>query len=151
MHRGFRILILFAIAPLILSFAGCEKKTGVAIVLEKEHIAAKKTGGGEFRLRRPPQKMNAASANEITVDQYIMDAAVRGTDRDPRATDHEQWIVKVRMMNGRQFNVQADQSRWKKLERRRARLCHLPAGKIHRHGLGLQDSLGSLPAAIVIR
>ena len=42
--------------------------------------------------------------------------AVRGTDRDPRATNHEQWIVKVRMTNGRQFNVQADQSRWQKLK-----------------------------------
>ena len=115
MHRGFRISILFAIAPLILSVAGCEKKTGVAIVLEKEHIAAKKME----EANSTPQtvaKDEAASANEITVDEYVMDAAVRGTDRDPRATDHEQWIVKVRMMNGRQFNVQADQSRWKKLD-----------------------------------
>ena len=42
MRRGFRISILFAIAAFILGFAGCEKKSGVAIVLEKEHIAAKK-------------------------------------------------------------------------------------------------------------
>ena len=115
MRRGFRISILFAIAPLILSFAGCEKKTGVAIVLEKEHIAAKKM---EEANSTPATvgKDESPGANEITVDQYVMDPAVRGTDRDPRATNHEQWIVKVRMTNGRQFNVQADQSRWKKLK-----------------------------------
>ena len=115
MRRGFRISILFAIAPVILSFAGCEKKTGVAIVLEKEHIAAKKM---EEANSTPATvgKDESPGANEITVDQYVMDPAVRGTDRDPRATNHEQWIVKVRMTNGRQFNVQADQSRWQKLK-----------------------------------
>ena len=122
MRRGFRISILSVMTALVLSVAGCEKKRGVAIVLQKEHIAAKP--GDE----RPANAATAASsetptveerelsANEITVDQYVMDAAVRGTDLDPRATNHEQWIVKVRMTNGRQFNVQADQSRWQKLK-----------------------------------
>lgn len=107
---------MFTIAVFILSFAGCEKRTGVAIVLEKEHIAAKK---GDEAKSTPATvaKDEPASANEISVDQYVIDPAVRGTDRDPRATNHEQWIVKVRMTNGRQFNVQADQSRWQKLDK----------------------------------
>jgi hypothetical protein len=122
MRRGFRISILFAIVPLILSFAGCEKKTGVAIVLEKEHIAAKpadekpENAATPASSETPTVEERELSANEITVDQYVMDRDVRGTDRDPRAMNHEQWIVKVRMTNGRQFNVQADQLRWKKLE-----------------------------------
>src|SRR6185295_15279723 len=64
----------------------------------------------------PTVEERELSANEITVDQYVMDRAVRGTDRDPRATNHEQWIVKVRMTNGRQFNVQANESRWQTLK-----------------------------------
>ncbi len=34
----------------------------------------------------------------------------------PRALKHEQWIVKVRMLdNGRTFQVPADQAKWEKL------------------------------------
>ena len=115
MRKDIFLLSLMAQLVLILIFAGCEKKSGEAIVLEKEHIAAKKI---EDSKSTPPTvaKDEATSANEITVDQYVMDPAVRGTDRDPRATNHEQWIVKVRMTNGRQFNVQSDQSRWEKLK-----------------------------------
>jgi hypothetical protein len=40
----------------------------------------------------------------------------RGTSRDPRALQHEQWLVKVRMLdNGRTFQVPADQAKWEKL------------------------------------
>ena len=115
MRRQFMDPALFAIAAFILGFSGCEKKSGEAIVLEKEHIAAKKI---EDPKSTPTTvaKDGSLSANEITVDQYVMDPTVRGTDRDPRATNHEQWIVKVRMTNGRQFNVQADESRWRKLK-----------------------------------
>lgn len=44
-------------------------------------------------------------------------ADVRGTSRDPRAASDEQWIVKVRLVEGgRQFNVQADKRQWEKLK-----------------------------------
>lgn len=32
---------------------------------------------------------------DVVVDHYIMSPDVRGTSQDPRATNHEQWIVKV--------------------------------------------------------
>jgi hypothetical protein len=119
MRRGFRISILFAIAPLILSFVGCEKKHALAIVLEKEHIAAKKMSDASPSSSPEPSATvteYTSAPNEITVDQYIMKAADRGTERDPRATNHEQWIVKVRTRAGRQFNVQTAESRWKRLD-----------------------------------
>ncbi len=54
--------------------------------------------------------------DEIAVDEYVMKPEVRGTSRDPRALSHEQWIVKVRMLDdGRTFQVPADQARWEKL------------------------------------
>jgi len=76
------------------------------MILEKEHIAAKATGEISTFESRPGDP-------EITVDQYVMDPRVRGTSRDPRALDHEQWIVKIRMIeDGRQFNIQTDPHRW---------------------------------------
>ena len=36
--------------------------------------------------------------------------------KDARATNHEQWIVKVRMLdNGRRIEVRADRAQWEKL------------------------------------
>src|SRR5436190_14809420 len=36
--------------------------------------------------------------------------------KDERATNHEQWIVKVRMVdNGRRIEVRADRAQWEKL------------------------------------
>jgi hypothetical protein len=36
--------------------------------------------------------------------------------KDERATNHEQWIVKVRMLDdGRRIEVRADQTQWEKL------------------------------------
>ena len=63
--------------------AGCEKKSGEAVVIGKDYVAATKEG------------------EEI---------------KDERATNHEQWIVKVRMLdNGRRIDVRADQAQWEKL------------------------------------
>ena len=53
-----------AVALLLMSLAGCEKKSADAVVIGKENVAAVK------------------EREEIN---------------DPRATNHEQWIVKVRM------------------------------------------------------
>ena len=54
--------------------------------------------------------------DEIAVEGYVMKPEVRGTSRDPRALKHEQWIVKVRMLdNGRTFQVPTDQAQWEKL------------------------------------
>jgi hypothetical protein len=68
---------------LIIGLGGCEKKTGYAVVIGKDYVAAEKQGA------------------EI---------------KDARSTDHEQWIVKVRMVdNARIIDVRADRAQWEKL------------------------------------
>jgi hypothetical protein len=137
MGRSSSALTVFGIVAgliFILAFAGCDKKSGDAIVLEKEHIAAQEispTPGEsqsatpaetsdtptEPRPGEPERDLTHLNENEIVVDQYVMNRDVRGTSRDPRATNHEQWLVKVQMLNdGRKFDVHADQSQFEKLK-----------------------------------
>ena len=68
---------------LMTGMGGCEKKSGDAVVIGKNYVAAVKQG------------------EEI---------------KDERATNHEQWIVKARMLdNGRTIEVHADRAQWEKL------------------------------------
>ena len=68
---------------LIIGLCSCEKKSGEAIVIGKDYVAAAKQG------------------EEV---------------KDERATNHEQWIVEVRMVgNGRTIQVRADRAQWEKL------------------------------------
>jgi hypothetical protein len=68
---------------LLLVLGGCEKKSGDAVVVGKDYVAAVKQG------------------EEV---------------KDERATNHEQWIVEVRMRdNGRTIQVRADRVQWEKL------------------------------------
>jgi hypothetical protein len=109
----------FVAAFLIIAATGCEKNSGEAVVLAKEHIAAAlpteetpKAQSGPS----PDEQLRPMADDEIAVDGYVMKPGARGTSRDPRALRHEQWIVKVRMVdNGRTFQVPADQARWEKL------------------------------------
>lgn len=113
---------------LILGVAGCFKKSGVAVVLEKEHIAAK-----EIPPSPSPQQSASPTAStpepaevvlerelaedEIVVNTYVMKKADRGTSRDPRAREHEQWFVEVQLVHGgRRFNVHTDRAQWEKLK-----------------------------------
>lgn len=123
----------FIVAAFMIALSGCEKKIGDAVVLAKEHIDARlpdaetPSSSGEQRNARPtgtktePEatpdvQIQEMSDDEIAVDGYVMKADDRGTSRDPRASQHEQWIVKVQMLDdGRRFRVQADQSQWEKL------------------------------------
>ena len=93
---------------LIFSVAGCYKKSELAVVLEKEHIAAR-----EILPTPSPQQSTSPSAptpepadvvweeveprvlgeDEVAVDSYVMKKVDRGTSRDPRARDDEQWLV----------------------------------------------------------
>jgi hypothetical protein len=108
-------------AFLILAAVGCDKNSGEAVVLSKEHIDAalpttetpttESTPG-------PDAEIRPMADDEIAVDGYVMTAEARGTSRDPRAFKHERWLVKVRMLdNGRTFQVSADQARWTKLRK----------------------------------
>ena len=68
---------------LLLVLGGCEKKSGKAVVIGKDYVAAMKQG------------------EEV---------------KDERATNHEQWIVEVRMLdNSRAISVLADRGQWERL------------------------------------
>jgi hypothetical protein len=110
----------FVIAALLMTgVVGCEKKSGDAVVLAKEHIAATPPiaeAPSAQSAPGPDEQPRPVADDEITVDGYVMKPEARGTSRDPRALSHEQWIVKVRMLdNGRTFQVPADQAKWEKL------------------------------------
>ena len=104
---------------LMIGLVGCEKNSGEAVVLAKEHIDAAlpttETPNTESTPKRDEQ-LRPMADDEIAVDGYVMKPEERGTTRDPRALSHEQWIVKVRMVDdGRTFQVPADQTKWEKL------------------------------------
>lgn len=110
----------------IFCLAGCEKKSGEAIVVAKEYIAAAPPISETSPAGSPasPNEISTTSEeprpigdDEITVDGHVMKPEVRGTSRDPRALKDEQWLVKVRMIyDGRTFNVQAEQGQFDKLK-----------------------------------
>lgn len=109
-------IALFFIATVV----GCEKKSGDAVVIGKEHIAAApattETPNAQSAAS-PSEERRPIEDDEITVDGYVMKPVTRGTSRDPRALKAEQWLVKVRMISDtRTFNVQAEQGQFDKLK-----------------------------------
>jgi len=104
---------------LLVGLVGCEKKSGEAVVLTKEHIAAALPVGETPNAQSTSgldEQPRPVADDEITVDGYVMKPETRGTSRDPRALKAEQWIVKVRMRdNGRMIQVRADRAQWEKL------------------------------------
>lgn len=103
----------------MITLTSCDKKSGYALVLSKEHIDAAPPNTETPKAQAEPSpdvEIRPMADDEIAVDGYVMKPEVRGTSRDPRALKDEQWIVKVRMLdNGRTFQVPADQAKWKKL------------------------------------
>jgi hypothetical protein len=97
----------------------CEKNTDEAVVVAKEHIDATLPIAEKANAKSEPgpdERIRPMADDEIAVDGYVMKPEVRGTSRDPRALQHEQWLVKVRMLdNGRTFQVAADQGKWEEL------------------------------------
>jgi hypothetical protein len=103
---------------ILFSLAGCEKKTGEAVVLSKEHLAAASPTIETSTPDRPPSvDEQPISHDEITVDGYVMKPEVRGTSRDPRALKEEQWLVRVRMLDdARTFNILTEQTLFDELK-----------------------------------
>ena len=103
----------------ILALIGCEKKTGQAVVLSKEHIdaALPREESSDAQSGTPAKgEIRPMADDEIAVGAYVMKPEVRGTCRDPRALKDEQWLVEVRILdNGRIFQVPADRAQWEKL------------------------------------
>jgi hypothetical protein len=109
----------YVVALLLIGFSGCEKHSGEAVVLAKEHIDVALPNAETPNTESTPgpdEKLRPMADDEIAVDGYVMKPEARGTSRDPRALKLERWIVKVRMLdNGRTFQVPADQAKWEKL------------------------------------
>jgi hypothetical protein len=140
-----KVIVPVGVITVLIGLIGCEKNSGEAVVLAKEHIdaalptdetpkvgfalpcepsvprigvrrTARPTGTQAESTPSPDEQLRPMANDEIAVDGYVMKPEARGTSRDPRALNHEQWIVKVRMVdNGRTFQVPADQARWEKL------------------------------------
>src|SRR5262245_13387071 len=98
---------------------GCDKKSGEAVVLAKEHIDAALPNTetpNPQSTPRPDVEIREMADDEIAVEGHVMKPEVRGTGRDPRALKDEQWHVKVRILdNGRTFQIPADRAQWEKL------------------------------------
>lgn len=107
------------LALLLTCVLGCKKNSGDAVVLAKEYIAAAAAKAETANVQSPPtstDQVRAMTSDEVAVDGYVMKPEVRGTGHDPRALSHEQWVVKVRLLdNGRTFQVPVDQAKWDKL------------------------------------
>ena len=113
------VLTWVVAAFLMTVITGCQKNSGEGVVLSKEHIdaapATTETPKAEPE-PAPTAEIRPMTDDEIAVEGYVMKPEVRGTSRDPRAMQHEQWLVKVRMLdNGRTFQVPADRAQWEKL------------------------------------
>ena len=130
----------FVAAALVMAcLVGCWKKSGEAIVEEKEHIDAGEipptptpgpasTVAAEVAVqpgttpREPPAQEEYVekelAPDEIVVDTYVMKKDVRGTSKDPRAYPGlEQWRIKVRMIDGgRGFTVHAKKAQFERLK-----------------------------------
>jgi hypothetical protein len=107
------VLAIISVAAALVG-GGCDRHSGEAIVRGKEHIPA-------AEVVPSPAMSGAASADQPTPDATIVmedsESAVRGTSKDPRAVDHEQWIVSVEMVKDlRQIEVRVEQPRWKTLK-----------------------------------
>lgn len=122
-----RILFSFMIGmAVILGSAGCWNKSGKALALEKEHIAAREIiatpKAEQIVSSKAPapnekEKPRELGKDEIVVETYVMKKDARGTSRDPRAMSEEQWIVKVQMIDDlRQLNVQIDKLHWDRVK-----------------------------------
>jgi hypothetical protein len=125
---------LVAVLAVSVSSAGCWKKSGQAIVLEKEHIAAAEVtptptaeesaspgGSTPSPSESPPEeveyKTHVLAEDEIEVGSYVMKKEVRGTSRDPRARPDEQWIVRVQLVDDlSRVNIQTDQLQYDKVK-----------------------------------
>ena len=106
--------------------AGCAKKRGEAIVVEKEHIDVAETTPTPAPGTTPESTASSSTdepvtremaPDEIDVDGYVMKKEVRGTSKDPRAGSDEKWLVKVRLIDGgRWINVHTDRVHYEKVK-----------------------------------
>lgn len=131
---AFLSLRLAAVLFAVIHLAGCSKKSGEAMVEDKEHIDA----GDPVPTPTPGASVAAAEASpaasprestdenhaapplaedEIVVDTFVMKKNVRGTSKDPRAYPGlEQWRVKVTIVGAGGTIVRATKKQYEKLK-----------------------------------
>jgi hypothetical protein len=123
------IFRLVSVLVVSLSLGGCDKKGGPAVVLEKEHIAAREAASASSAqepISSPTPGLDGVvvyeearelAADEIEVDSVVMKKDARGTSRDPRAMIDEQWIVRVQVMADlKRLKVQTDKAHYDKVK-----------------------------------
>ena len=132
-QTAFRLARIIVFGMVFLAFAGCLKKSGEAVVLDKEHIAAAEIretpSVAPGNSTTSPTLTPGSAANdeaetgrdlkpgEIVVNGYVMEKDVRGTGKDPRALTDEQWLVRVELISGgRKIDVHADREQYEKVK-----------------------------------
>jgi hypothetical protein len=107
---------------LVLAFSGCTTKRGEAVVLEKEHIdAAAPKPSIPPEKSKDPTKKEEPEVREMTEEEVAASDAlmkkVRGTSKDPRAINEEQWRIEAQMVsNGRRLTIQTDRAHYEKIK-----------------------------------
>lgn len=121
-------LIIVLVAGL--AFSGCSKKRSQAIVAGKEHIdvaerkpsptATPSIDDVKDRPAETPQvegTLREMAPDEIAVGGIVMKKEVRGTGKDPRAKDEEQWRIEVQIVdNGQWQTILTDRAHYDKLK-----------------------------------
>lgn len=133
-RAAFLSLRLAAVLFAAVHLAGCSKKSGEAIVEDKEHIDAgdpvatptpgtsvtpAEAGPATSPQESPDETYEARplAEDEVVVDTYVMKKNVRGTKKDPRAYPGlEQWRVKVTIVGVGGANVLATKRQYEKLK-----------------------------------
>ena len=132
-ETAFRPARIVVSGMILLALAGCSRKSGEAVVLEKEHIAAAEiretpsaapvnsirspTLAPGFTANDEAETVRELKPGEIVVNGYVMEKDVRGTGKDPRALTDEQWLVRVELISGgRTIDVHADRGQYEKVK-----------------------------------
>lgn len=105
-----------------LALSSCEKRSGEAVVLSKECIPiaevsptpGEQPSSSEVGVEAEPSSSSLPD-EEVASENEGPD--LRGTSKDPRAVDHEQWIATVRMVSDRRVvEVRVGEQRWSALK-----------------------------------
>ena len=125
MNRGrlvsFHAMVIVLVAT---TLSGCSKKRSAAVVTAKEHIdvaeARPSPSPADAKDRATEPEVTTApemKPDEIEVDGYVMKKEVRGTSKDPRARNEEQWRVTVQIEDiGLSKLIQTDRAHYDKLK-----------------------------------
>lgn len=107
------------------TLSSCDKKRSEAIVISKEHIdvaevkpsPTPEATSDETKTVSETTAYREMAPDEIDVDGFVMKKEVRGTSKDPRAKDEEQWRITVEITNaGQSCTILTDRARYDNLK-----------------------------------